>query len=164
MSFLEAVDVYFKGEKSLAMVLIPLGILLLGLGVWLWRWYGGGLGKGMGIPLAVVGLGMVVGAPIFINTVSNRVERLERSFKEDARAPVVEEVARMKKVNANWPILKGAWAVLIGVALLLLFTVKKDWVTGLALALTLICAMVMIVDVFAERRAEIYADRLVSSQ
>jgi hypothetical protein len=160
MSFLDAMDVYFRGEKTVGMAVVPVGLLLGVAAVWLIRWYGGGFGKGMGIPLAVAGAVMVIGGPLLVRTVNARGDRLTEVHGEDAAAPVVEEAARMKKVNASWPLLKTAWTVLIVVALLLLFAVRKEWVQGLALAFLVLATTVMVVDVFAERRARVYTEQL----
>ncbi|HTM19961.1 MAG TPA: hypothetical protein VL172_05625 [Kofleriaceae bacterium] len=162
MQFLEAVDIYFRGEKQLGWALVPVGVVLLGAGIGFWRWYGGGLGKGLGIPLAVVGLLAAIGGPMLVRTVAARQTRLATAAAQDPARPVADEVARMDKVNAAWPWLKAAWAALIVIALALLFTVHRDWVTGLSLALICVCAVLLIVDTTAQRRALIYADRLAA--
>ena len=54
----------------------------------------------------------------------------------------------------------GVAIYLTVIALGLLFFVKRDWVTGLALALICLCALLFVVDTFAERRAQIYTERI----
>lgn len=66
----------------------------------------------------------------------------------------------MEKVNANWPRLKLAYAIIVVISLALFFLVNKDWVTGLALALILICSILLAVDVFAQKRAIIYTEQI----
>jgi multisubunit Na+/H+ antiporter MnhG subunit len=160
MGFLEAVDVYFRGEKQVGAALIPVGIVVLGLGIYFWRWYGGGLGKGVGVPFAVVGLLAAFGGGFLIKTVSARQVRLTEAYADQSDEPVRAEQVRMNKVNANWPVLKATWAGLIVAALGVLLWVKRDWATGLALALICVCALALVIDTFAERRAEIYTERI----
>jgi hypothetical protein len=160
MEFLHAVDVYFRGEKQLGWALVSVGAAMLLAGVGFWRWYGGGFGKGLGIPLAVVGLIAAFGGPMLVRTVVKRQDRLAAEHEVDAAKPIAGEVERMKGVNAAWPILKISWAALILVSLGLLFLVHRDWVQGLALALIVVCAVLLIVDTTAERRALIYSERL----
>src|SRR5688572_2927249 len=163
MEFLQAVDVYFRGEKQLGWALVSVGAVMLLAGVGFWRWYGGGFGKGLGIPLLVVGLIAAFGGPMLVRTVVKRQDRLAAEHKEDAARPIAAEAERMKGVNAAWPILKAAWAGLILVSLGLLFFVHRDWVQGLALALILICGVLLVVDSTAERRALVYSERLASA-
>lgn len=62
----------------------------------------------------------------------------------------------MAKVNANWVRLKMAWTAIIALSLRAMWLVKRDWVTGLALGLVLICAVALVIDTFAERRANLH--------
>jgi hypothetical protein len=160
MDFLEAMDIYFSGEKNTGLFLIPLGLCLVGFGVYMWRSYGGGFGAGMGIPLLIVGLGAAVAGGVLRGQVDNRGAELRELHSTDKTAPVVKELERMEKVNANWPLLKAAWTGLIVVCLGLIWLVKKDWVTGLALAFLLVCSVIFIVDMVAEKRAELYVERI----
>jgi len=160
VTFLEAVEVYFRGERQTGIALIPIGIAMLVFGIYLWRWSGGGLGKGMGIPLAIAGLAAVIGGGFLARTVSARQASLTSAHAEAAEVPISQERERMTKVNENWKVLKFAWTglMMLGIALVLL--VKKDWVHGLALALICLTALAFVVDVFAEKRARVYADTL----
>jgi hypothetical protein len=50
--------------------------------------------------------------------------------------------------------------VIIVISLGLVIFFKKDWITGLALALILICSILLIVDVYAEKRAITYTEQI----
>jgi hypothetical protein len=163
MAFLEAVEIYFRGEKNTGLALVPVGLAFAGAGYYFWRVYGGGLGKGFGIPLLIAGVLAVAGGGILWKTVDARQARLTDAHAADPAAPVAEEVARMDKVNANWPVLKYAWAALTAIALGLLLFVSRDWVHGLALAVIVLCAVAMVTDVFAERRALIYSESITTT-
>jgi hypothetical protein len=160
MTFLEAVEVYFRGEKHTGLALVPVGIAFAGAGYYFWRVYGGGLGKGFGIPLLFAGVLAIAGGGILWKTVDARQGRLTGAHAADPAAPVAEEVARMDKVNANWPVLKYSWAALTVIALGLMLFVARDWVRGVALAVIVLCAVALVIDTFAERRAHIYSERI----
>jgi hypothetical protein len=53
-----------------------------------------------------------------------------------------------------------AWAVVIAIALVLILAVRRDWSSGLGLALLLMATTLYFVDVFAERRALVYSEAL----
>ena len=52
------------------------------------------------------------------------------------------------------------WPIVIVVALGLLQAVRREWATGLGLALLLLMTILYFTDVFAERRAERYTHAL----
>jgi hypothetical protein len=162
MGFLEAVEVYARGERLAGLALVPVGLCLVGAGLYLVIGYAGGLGKGMGIPLAIAGVAAAIGGGVLVKTVNDRQVQLAEAFEVEPDAPRAAEVTRMDKVNANWSVLKTAWSVTILVGLGLLFAVGRPWVQGLALALICLCALALVVDTFAEVRARLYADRLAA--
>jgi hypothetical protein len=160
MGFLEAVELYFRGERVTGVLMIPVGIVAIASGVYLWRVHGAPTARGMGIPLLLVGLGMAVGGGLLVRTVNARQAQLSARFDEDPAAPVAAEIARIEKVNSNWLPLKIAWAGLAAIAFVLVFAVSRQWVHGVALALLMVAAALMVVDTFAEQRAEVYESNL----
>lgn len=160
MDFADIMHTYFRGEKYLGIVLVPVGLVALGFAVHLWRAHSGGFMWGMMVPLALAGCGMVAGGAFLAIKTDAQVAALDRQYGEAPADMVAAESARMDKVNANWPRLKMAWTVLIALSLIGLMAVHKDWATGLALAMLLMASLVMTVDVFAERRARVYTDGL----
>jgi hypothetical protein len=66
----------------------------------------------------------------------------------------------MERVNANWRRAMTGWAVVIVVALALILAVRRDWSSGLGLALLLVSTILYFTDVFAERRALVYTTAL----
>ncbi len=73
---------------------------------------------------------------------------------------LAEELPRMEKVNANWPIYIGMWTAMVLVGLGLRFGLEADWAHGVGPALILIGAMGFLIDGFAERRARPYTAAL----
>ena len=112
------------------------------------------------IPLLIFGLAGIGGGGGLAYRTHKQISELTNLYQSDKQAFAAQEQSRMEKVNANWPRLKLAYAIIVIISLALFFIVKKDWVTGLALALILICAFLLIVDVFAEKRAIIYTEQI----
>jgi hypothetical protein len=158
--FVESVHTYFRGEKTAAVVLAIYGLALLGWSIWIFRSEHGGFMWGLGVPLVILGLaGIGGGIGLYVRT-EKQVPELVSLYERDPAAFVAQELPRMEKVQANWPRLKIVWSVLLVVALAALAFWKKDWAQGLALAFVLIGATGMMVDVFAERRANLYFARV----
>jgi len=110
----------------------------------------------------VVGLGAAIGGVVFALKTDAQVADLMARLADDPSALVASESARMVKVNANWPRLKLAWGVIAIGALVLLLAIKREWSTGLGLALVLLVAVLFFMDVFAERRAAPYTEALAA--
>lgn len=155
-----AVHTYFRGERAIGLALVPIGLALLALAFYLWRTESGAFMASLTIPLLIVGLAGAGGGVGLVLRTDAQVAELERLHAEDPARVVALEAPRMEKVNANWIRLKVAWTALALVALVLLMAVKRDWATGLGLALILMSALIFWVDVFAERRARVYAEAL----
>ena len=160
MNFPEYMLIYFKGEKNLGVFLIVLGVAVLGFSGYLWQAHKDWLAYGMIIPLLIFGLAGIGGGAGLAYRTNKQISELTNLYQSDKQAYAAQEQSRMEKVNANWPRLKLVYAVIILISLGLFFFVKKDWCTGLALALILICSILLIVDVFAEKRAIIYTEQI----
>ncbi len=160
MEFLDAVEVYFRGERNTGYAVLPIGLLLLAVAFYLVRNYGGGLGRALGVVIGIAGLAAVIGGPLLARTVDARQRTLAAQAETDPGPPIAAEKARIAKVNSNWTMLKRMWIGLAFVALIALATIKRDWVVGLALAVVCLCAFALVVDTFAEKRALIYEEQL----
>ncbi|MFC1834253.1 hypothetical protein ACFL2Q_05905 [Thermodesulfobacteriota bacterium] len=165
MDFLNHMLVYFNSEKTLGVLSIPMGAGVLILSGFVWYSHRDALASGMIVPLAIFGIVAVAGGTLLVHRTDKQMEQLTQLFQEDKRAFVEQELPRMEKVNANWPRLKVAYAIVVIVSLAVLFFVNKEWFTGLAMALILMSAILLIVDVFAEKRAVIYTEyiRLINT-
>ncbi|MBL8951675.1 MAG: hypothetical protein JNK82_12915 [Myxococcaceae bacterium] len=160
----EAVHEYFRGEKNLGVALAVYGVFLLGVAVWVWRTQDGAFATALLVPLAVLGLGFAGGGSFLAVKTGSQVEKLEADLKAGEKPALDVELARMAKVNANWPKAKLAWGVVTVVALVLLLAVKRDWASGLGLALLFMTTALMATDVFAERRAQPYTRALEAAR
>ncbi len=161
VELMDAVQVYFQGEKIEALVFIlPMGLLSVLFSAWLLTDHPGSFAKGVAIPFLVLGLLMTtVGSVVGFRTPAQMTGVME-ALKADAPAAVQAETERMVKVNKAWPMYLSIWA-LFGVAgLLLRFAGSSDFLQGLGIALVFMAGVGLLIDGFAERRTHPYTDAL----
>ena len=154
---LDAMQVYFQGEKIEALVFIlPLGLLCLVFGAWLLTDGGGGFARGVAIPFIAMGLLLgTVGAVVGYRT-PGQVQALEQSLQTERQASLQTEIDRMSKVNKAWPVYLAIWGVMGVLGLVLRFATTSDFLQGLGIALVFFGGVGLMVDGFAERRAHPY--------
>jgi len=160
----DALHEYFRGERNLGFALAAYGVFLLAAAAWVWRTQDGAFATALLVPLAVLGVLFGGGGTFLALKTPPQVEKLEADLKAQEKPALDAELARMAKVNANWPRVKLAWAVVTLVALVLLLAVKRDWASGLGLALFMMITPLFFTDVFAERRAEPYTRALEAAR
>ncbi len=157
VKLLEAMLVYFQGEKIEALVFIlPIGLLSLVFGAWLVVDGGDGFARGVAIPFLLMGLLMTtIGAVVGYRTPAQLVQ-LQAAVKAEPEAARSAEVQRMSKVNGAWHIYLVRWGVFGIVGLALRFATRADFTQGLGIALVLFAGVGLLVDGFAERRTHPY--------
>ena len=160
--FVEVMQAYFRGEKLLGYGFVAIGVPMIGFAIFVFRSQVGGFRLGLAIPLALVGVLITAAGPFFVRRNAQLAEDIEARYAEDPPALAAAEGERMAVVNANWPRLKLAWAVIAVAAMAGLLLVKVDWVQGLALALLCVTTVLFFVDTFGERRAVPYTDALAA--
>lgn len=161
MDFQSIMQEYFRGERIEALYyILPAGLLLIGLALTALATDRGAFGWSMAIPLALFGLVAIgTGATVGLRTPA-QLAGLEQGYSTSPTAMLSEELPRMEKVNATWPIYLGTWTVLAIIGLGLRFGLHSDWAQGLGPALILIGAAGFLIDGFAERRARPYTAAL----
>ena len=157
LRLLQAMSVYFQGEKLEALVFIlPVGLISLVIGLWLAIDGSDAFARGVAIPFLVMGLlmstvGAIVGyrSPAQVTQLQARLQLAPESARQ-------VELERMAKVNAAWRYYLALWA-LVGLAgLTLRFATRGDFTQGLGIALVFFCGVGLLVDGFAERRTHPY--------
>lgn len=162
-ALLDAIQIYFHGEKIEALVFIlPIGLLCLVFGTWLLTDNPSSFAKGVAIPFLLMGLLMsTVGGVVGYRTPS-QVSGVVRAIEIDPRAGIKAEIHRMAEVNSGWHLYLVMWG-LFGVAgLLMRFATSLDFLRGMGIALVFIAGVGLLVDGFAERRTHPYLDALRS--
>jgi hypothetical protein len=164
LKLLEAMLVYFQGEKIETLVFIlPIGLLSLVFGVWLVVDGGAGFARGVAIPFLAMGLLMTaVGAGVGYRTPA-QLAQLQQAVHQDPEAARASEVVRMKQVNSAWQAYLVLWALMGVAGLVLRWGTRSDFTQGLGIALVLFCGVGLLVDGFAERRTHPYMATLTAS-
>ncbi|MEY2771391.1 MAG: hypothetical protein RIQ38_1810 [Pseudomonadota bacterium] len=160
-ALLDALHLYFQGEKIEALVFIlPIGLLSLVFGAWLLTDQPGGFAKGVAIPCVLMGLLMgTVGGVVGLRTPS-QVAGIVSAIEANPKAAIEAEQARMTRVNQAWPKYLVIWGLMAVVGLLLRFATASDFWQGLGIALVFFGGVGLMVDGFAERRTHPYVDAL----
>ncbi|MBU3739928.1 MAG: hypothetical protein FGM55_13360 [Rhodoferax sp.] len=164
LKLLEAMTVYFQGEKIEALVFIlPIGLLSLVFGAWLVADGGPGFARGVAIPFLLMGLLMsTVGAVVGYRTPAQLVH-LQAAVAAEPQAATRAEVQRMDKVNGAWSMYLVMWAVFGVAGLALRFATQGGFTQGLGIALVFFAGVGLLVDGFAERRTHPYTAALAAA-
>ena len=158
---LDAMMVYFQGEKFEALVFIlPLGLLSLVFGGWLYVDGVTTFNKGVAIPFLLMGLLMTtIGATVGFRTPAQLLH-LQTQVQTAPESTRIAEIKRMDKVNNAWKFYLIIWGLFGVVGLILRFAIPTDFAQGLGIALIFFSGVGLLVDGFAERRTHPYMKAL----
>lgn len=164
IELLDALQMYFQGEKTEALVFIlPVGLLSLVFGAWLLTDNPGSFARGVALPFLVMGLLMsVVGGTVGYRTPAQEAG-IKQSLQANPQAALRMEAQRMNTVNKAWPIYLAMWGVCAVLGLLMRFVVPSDFFQGMGIALVFCAGLGLLVDGFAQRRTHPYVDALERS-
>jgi hypothetical protein len=159
--FLQQMHEYFRGERIEAFAfIVPTGLVLLLLAGVALRVERGGFAVGLAVPLVVFGLALIATGATVGSRTPAQVATLESRYEASTKAMVDDELRRMRQVNRNWPIYLRAYVVFVLLGLALRFLVDAEWARGVGPALILGGALGLLIDGFAERRAQPYTAAL----
>lgn len=161
LQFLDAMQIYFQGEKTEALVFIlPIGLLSLVFGAWLLTDGNSSFARGVAIPFIAMGLLMsTVGAVVGYRTPA-QVTALQATLQTAPEVARIAELTRMDKVNRAWKFYLAGWAAFGIAGLVLRFATRGDFTQGLGIALVFFAGVGLLVDGFAERRTHPYVSAL----
>jgi hypothetical protein len=147
MKFLETMLPYFQGEKIEALVFIlPIGLLCMVFGGWLLSEGHPGFARGVAIPFIAMGLVIaVIGGTVGFRTPA-QTSQIQQSYSVDPAGTIKSEIIRMEKVN-------NAWRWYLGLRLL----TTSSFLSGFGIALVFFAGVGLMIDGFADRRAQIYS-------
>lgn len=160
MDLHDAIQAYFRGERQIGLVLALFGITALGMGWHILSSMTGGFQRGLSVTLLVLGLGFLGGGATLAMKSGPQAERLQAALAEQPEQALQTELARMARVNANWPRVKAAWTVILVLGLALIWLNRWEAPTGVAVALVAVAGLLMYTDTSAERRAQVYTAAL----
>ena len=161
MTFIDIMQSYFRGEKIEALLFIlPVGLFLVILGIATLKSESGGYAWGVAIPALLFGLVLAgTGAGIGLRT-SGQIAAIEANYQQDPAAMVQKELPRMEKVNSNFRTTFFVFGVVVALGLGMHYLGGANLGRGLGATLILIGALGLLIDGFAERRAEPYTESL----
>jgi len=146
---------YFTEEKAESSLFVLVGVVAIALSVWLWRT--GSAYRGMVYPLMGVALiQLVVGGTVFLRT-DGQLSALSAQLASAPAAYQAAEVARMEVVMRSFQLYKVLELALfaVGVALTYVFR-QRETLYAVGLGLVLQSSLMLVADLFAEKRGDIY--------
>ncbi len=157
------IETYFIEERIESLFFIIIGviaILLAGvfLGIIKYSFF-----KGMAIPLLLIGIiQLTIGTTIYMRSPEDKYRVTQMLINERSQIKT-EELPRMEKVMQNFTIYKWIEITLIIGAIILFVTFYSSPQTfwkGLALGLLIQTSIVLSLDLIAEKRGQIYIEKL----
>ena len=148
---------YFAAEKHESLVLVAVGIAAVALSFFLWRTDF----KTMIYPLVAIGfIQLGVGGSVFLKTES-QTATLTQQLRVEPERFQKEELARMRIVNSSFKIYKTI-EILLLIAGIVLSYLSAQNMTLYPIAIGLIAqsAIMLVFDLFAEKRAYDYVAAL----
>jgi hypothetical protein len=150
---------YFTAEKRESLLFMLVGMAAVVAAIFLWRT--GSSFRGMGYPLVAIGLiQIVVGGTVYFRTDAQRLG-LHKQLASEPRAYVAAETPRMAKVQHGFVVYRWVEISLLALSVLGFFLLRgRQTLWASSLGLMLQSAVMLAMDFFAERRAEVYVERI----
>lgn len=149
---------YFTAEKQEALLFMLVGIAAIAVSLWLWKT--GNDYRAMGFPLvAIAAIQIVVGASVYFRT-DSQLASLEQQYQASPAEMAQAEIPRMDTVIKNFKTYKVIEIVLLltGIGITLITTAWTPYAIGVGLIIQ--AGLMLALDLFAEKRAEVYMDWL----
>ena len=150
---------YFSAEKSEAALFVVAGVTTIAVSIWLWT--SGNAYKGMAIPLTAVALiHLSVGLSVYTRT-DGQVAALQQQLQTEPAQFQAAETQRMAVVMKNFGYYKALEVFLfaLGLALTFMFRDQMFWY-AVGAGLILQSSLTLFLDLFAEKRGDIYIEAL----
>lgn len=158
------IEKYFTAEKQESLLFIIIGITAIAIaltGLFYWKtqfW------KGASIPLLLIAIiQIIIGYTVYARSDQQRTA-IVYAFDMDPSKLQNEELPRMKEVNKNFVIYRWIEIILaaagISFALVYKSNPDKQFIVGIAIALTLQAIIMLSADFIAEKRAHVYTNGL----
>lgn len=149
---------YFAAEKRESALFLAAGLIAIAVSLVLWR--GGGPYRAMSFPLEAVALiQLVVGGTVYLRT-DKQTQDLHARLARDPGDFVRLEVPRMEKVLRSFQIYKAIEIVLLAAGLVGIVHGSRPTVYAVSLGLALQAGLMLVFDLFAERRGKAYLEKV----
>ncbi len=160
---IEFIKIYFTEEKIESLFFIFLGFIAVSLAFIFWYIIKYSFYNGFAYPLLIIGIiQLAVGTSVFFRTESD-IRRVENMMQNERVVIEQNELPRMELVMQNFTIYKYVeiGLIILGVFLFFYFrTSAQTFWKGLGLGLLIQAAIMLSLDVVAEKRGQTYINEL----
>ncbi|MBT9560556.1 MAG: hypothetical protein IV100_31315 [Myxococcales bacterium] len=158
-----ALTTYFSAEKQAMLPIIGIGLLATVAAGWLL--FSAGALRGMAVPLGLVGvLELGIGIAVYART-DGQVAALVDERARDSEAMVKVESTRMATVMNTFTVIKAVEVALIALGAGLAWSLSRsDFWFAFGVGLVMQATVMLVFDLFAERRAGPYVAALTHAQ
>ena len=146
---------YFTAEKQESLFFMLVGAAAIVVSIFLWK--NDSNYKPMIYPLVAIALiQIIVGGSVYFRT-DSQIATLSKQLQENPGQYRTEEIVRMTVVNNNFTLYKYIEITLLSIGIILTFAVSRsnDWY-AVAIGLIIQSGLMLVMDLFAERRAHEY--------
>lgn len=150
---------YFSAEKQESLVFLAAGAVAFAVSAWLVAT--GQPYRGMAVPLVAVGIIQVaVGGTVYARTEA-QVTALRAELGADPARFKAAELARMTRVMGAFTVYKAIEIAILagGIALTLLFR-ERLFLYAVGIGAIAQASLMLVLDLFAEKRADVYVDAI----
>jgi hypothetical protein len=146
---------YFAAEKHESLLFMAIGAAAIIASVVLFMTASSY--RGMSYPLVVIALIQIaVGGSVYFRT-DTQVAALSAQMSREPAAYKAAELARMEKISKNFEIYKVIEIVLLAAGIVMAYALRRsDTFYAVAIGLIMQASVMLVLDLFAERRADTY--------
>lgn len=158
---MDFIKTYFTAEKNESLLFMLMGITALAFSAYSLVKWSEPYYKGLAMPLILIGIiQMVVGGSVYFRT-DKQIADLEKIYQTNTTDFKTQETPRMETVMKNFSLYKNIEIafVLFGV-LLIVFARSRDFWLGIGVGMLLQGAIMLTLDIFAERRGTAYINEI----
>ena len=161
MEQVEFVADYFQAEQNESIAFIVAGLFLTSLTIAMAIYYRTNFAKGVAISVMAIGvIQVVVGTTVYLRSPKDII-RVEEAIYTTPDTILTEEIPRMQSVMEAFEVYRWTEILLMLVGTILMAWRKRALMQGLGLGLTLQALIMLILDLFAEARGEVYLQQLM---
>jgi len=158
---MDFIKTYFAAEKNESLLFILMGAAAIAFSAYALVKWSEPYYKGLGIPLTLIGIIQIaVGGSVYFRT-DKQITELKKLYQTSSTDFKTQETPRMETVMKNFSIYKKIEIafVFIGI-LLIIFTSSRHFWLGVGVGMLLQGAMMLSLDIFAERRGTVYISEI----
>jgi hypothetical protein len=156
---MDFIKTYFTAEKNESLLFILMGVAAIAFSAYALVKWSELFYKGLAIPLILIGIvQIVVGGSVYFRT-DKQIADLEKLYQANTTDFKTQEAPRMNTVMKNFSLYKKVEVafVVIGLLLILFASAKEFWL-GVGVGMLLQGAVMLTLDIFAERRGTVYIE------